>query len=354
METKAKKRNSYIELERFLAALGILFYHVGFMKSGWIFVEFFFMLSGYFAMRHFSKLSDSSFDGTTAGTWYPLKYTFGKFKAVFPYTTIGIVLVWLIDAVKWHLTGVGILKWLLYLPTNILLLYGFGVQSFGFPIQEGVEAPRLIDPHLWYICCMLVALLFAAFLFQYLKKGKALVFSIVPLILYGMLILADGSVNGWHDAFLGFFASDLRALAGLLAGAASWHIGQWLRKKSVGSGVRLLLTLVEILSFLFVFITAAFTDLPFDFLWILLLFLSVSLSVSELTYTCRCDLGFFRLLGKVSLPVYCLQTAVMLALGGFFPQHHNVIVCAVTIAAGFICLFVVEGVKKLLAKRKAA
>ena len=342
MVTKGKRRNSYIELERFLACLGILFYHAGVMKTGWIFVEFFFLLTGYFTMQHFATRTWAN-----GSVWYPLSYTFQKFKTVFPYTTIGIFLVWLFDLFKWHLTGAGILKWILYLPTNLLLLSGFGVQAFGFEIQTGIFAPRMINPHLWYICCMLTVMLLVAFLFMYMKKSRVLICFLVPLICYGMLILADGTLDGWHDSFLGIFACDLRALGGILLGAFAWYAAQWFREKKWKQGLRLLLTVAEILCFVSVFALSWVSALPYDMLKVLLLFLSVLLSMSEQTYTSRWNLRFFHSLGKLSLPIYCIQYGVLLILDGRVSAHYSLAVIVLSIAGGILCLLAVEGWKKL-------
>ena len=348
MQLKKNKRNSYIELERFLACLGILLYHAGIMKTGWIFVEFFFLLTGYFAMRHFSAKREAGDFSGKGHTWYPLSYTFGKFKTVFPYTTISILLVWLIELVRWRLTGMGLIKWFLYLPTNLLLLSGFGVQAYGFEIQDGITAPRMLNPHLWYVCCMLTVLILVAFFLMYMKKSRVLVCFLLPLLCYGALILADGTLDGWHDSFLGFFACDLRALGGILLGCFGWHAAEWLGRKKLGSGIRILLAAAEILSFVFVFALSWVSDTPSDMLKILLLFVSVTISMSGQTWTSGCDLGLFRFLGKLSLPVYCIQYAVIIALDGHFVSHYSLIVFAVSILGGLVCLLAVEGGKKLI------
>lgn len=46
-----------VELCRFLACYIIFSYHAGGrFTTGWIFVEFFFMLSGYFAIKHLVRM----------------------------------------------------------------------------------------------------------------------------------------------------------------------------------------------------------------------------------------------------------------------------------------------------------
>lgn len=52
-----KKKNNMVELCRFLACYVIFSYHAGGrFTTGWIFVEFFFMLSGYFAIKHLVRM----------------------------------------------------------------------------------------------------------------------------------------------------------------------------------------------------------------------------------------------------------------------------------------------------------
>ena len=47
-------KNRIVELERFIACCIIFFYHCGgHFGSGWIVVEFFFLLTGYFATQHY-------------------------------------------------------------------------------------------------------------------------------------------------------------------------------------------------------------------------------------------------------------------------------------------------------------
>ena len=46
-------KNYYIELCRFLACMAIFSYHASWhLVGGWIFVEFFFMLTGFFMVKH--------------------------------------------------------------------------------------------------------------------------------------------------------------------------------------------------------------------------------------------------------------------------------------------------------------
>ena len=81
-----KKKNNMVELCRFLACYVIFSYHAGGrFTTGWIFVEFFFMLSGYFAIKHLVRMEGKIENKAT----YPIQYTIDKFKRLLPYTTVG-------------------------------------------------------------------------------------------------------------------------------------------------------------------------------------------------------------------------------------------------------------------------
>lgn len=110
-----------VELCRFLACYVIFSYHAGGrFTTGWIFVEFFFMLSGYFAIKHLVRMEGKIENKAT----YPIQYTIDKFKRLLPYTTVGFVADCIISAWKYQFTGMELVKWILYLPVNLFYLAG--------------------------------------------------------------------------------------------------------------------------------------------------------------------------------------------------------------------------------------
>lgn len=123
-----------VELCRFLACYVIFSYHAGGrFTTGWIFVEFFFMLSGYFAIKHLVRIEGKIENKAT----YPIQYTIDKFKRLLPYTTVGFVADCLISAWKYQFTGMELVKWILYLPVNLFYLAGTGMmrRMFLFPTR---------------------------------------------------------------------------------------------------------------------------------------------------------------------------------------------------------------------------
>lgn len=340
------QRNNFIELERFIACGSVLLFHADVMPLGWIFVEFFFILTGLFTMQHMSSLSGLT---KQEEIWYPLSYTWKRVRRLLPYTTLGILLVWGCDALAWHLKGAGLLKWILYLPTNLLLLNGFGVQAYGFELQDGILAPDLINPQLWYIVCMIPALIVLVFLLQHTKKSRVLICTVLPLVLIGILILLDGTIAGWHRDTVFLFGHDMRALAEMLIGVDVWYVKEWLKKKRFRPSQKVLLTVAELFCFFGVFVYSWISGQPFEMLFILMFAVSVALSASGQTYTTRLNFRFFGFLGKLSLPVYCLQMGIAGILEPFVSGMKGMVLMGVVLmAVSIFYYFLVEGIRKKL------
>lgn len=136
-----KKKNNMVELCRFLACYVIFSYHAGGrFTTGWIFVEFFFMLSGYFAIKHLVRMEGKIENKAT----YPIQYTIDKFKRLLPYTTVGFVADCLISAWKYQFTGMELVKWILYLPVNLFYLAGTGMMPADVPISDTVQTSYIM------------------------------------------------------------------------------------------------------------------------------------------------------------------------------------------------------------------
>jgi hypothetical protein len=175
-----------VELCRFLACYVIFSYHAGGrFTTGWIFVEFFFMLSGYFAIKHLVRMEGKIENKAT----YPIQYTIDKFKRLLPYTTVGFVADCIISAWKYQFTGMELVKWILYLPVNLFYLAGTGMMPADVPISDTVQTSYIMGGALWYICAMFVAMPVMMYLYLYLgKKIGPWLISFLPMLLYGYLI----------------------------------------------------------------------------------------------------------------------------------------------------------------------
>ena len=350
MQAKKKRKNVYVELCRFLACCIIFSFHSqgGMFISGWIFVEYFFMLSGYFAAKHIIEHPERVKDGAS----FPIHYTVAKFKRLLPYTTISILMSFFITAWKYEIKEWAFMEWLLYLPENILLLPGTGVMPYGVFIQEGVATPHMMSEHLWYLCTMAVAMPIMLYLLWYFrtKIGMWLI-TYLPLLLYGWLIMKDGTIHGWHDLNMSFFSLNLRALAGLLLGASVYYISQWWKKRTYTKFGRLLLTVIEIGSCGIVAWIAASTYAAHDVFEVLLLAVSLSITLSEESFTSELQFKGFEYLGKISLPIYCLHCPMLELLNIWFAElpdlNRNILSFIVVFAVSAVLMIILELIQKL-------
>lgn len=336
-------KNRMIELERFFASCVILLYHLDVIKSGWIFVEFFFILTGCFLASHL----DSHQKAIEANaTWYPLKYTCKKYCKLLPYTSISIAAMWVFYAIVWDLSAVGILKWLLYLPCELLLLGGSGMLPNGQVFWGSAATPIMINPLLWYVSSLLTVMPIVFSLLQNKKQLRGLLCTVVPVLLYGILIMKDGTINGWHDNKLGFVYCNIRATAGLLLGAGVWHFSHWWQSHTFTRLGKYVLTILEILPFLFVAVISAMTSTSYDCIKIALFALSVSLTFSGVTYTASIPYRFFDLLGSWSLAIYCLHKPIMHFFSGHFGYHYPLVISLITIASSAFYTWLITKIQK--------
>ena len=86
------KKNNYIEFLRFLFCSIIVVHHSSnLFPSGAFAVEFFYIVMGYFAIKHIED------DGTNFGMTSSAKYTVNKLLRLAPYTTIAIIGAYLLE-----------------------------------------------------------------------------------------------------------------------------------------------------------------------------------------------------------------------------------------------------------------
>ena len=263
------------------------------------------MLSGYFAIKHLVRMEGKIENKAT----YPIQYTIDKFKRLLPYTTVGFVADCLISAWKYQFTGMELVKWILYLPVNLFYLAGTGMMPADVPISDTVQTSYIMGGALWYICAMFVAMPVMMYLYLYLgKKIGPWLISFLPMLLYGYLIICDGTVNGWHADHGAFLAVDLRALAGMLAGGLIYVLSERIRRyryKPVGTA---LLTLAELSLLAFVLCFACTSGFSQDGLLIGCFILLLSLMLSGKSLTARIRLQPLIWLGTVSYTHLTLPT----------------------------------------------
>ena len=303
----ADMKNGWIELSRFVAAWIIVFFHVGHAPyltetgdwgkfySGGLFVEFFFLLTGYFAVAHIEK-NHRRVAGQEAA--YIGKYMLNKWRRFLPYTFFSCLMVYPSFFLKYAYTKSDILRALPMFPLDVLMLKNTGIN---FKSYNG---------YLWYISAMILVLPVVLFLFSKFKAvtSRNLMW-MIPLSIYGYLVREIGTVRTTAP-----LESTLRCFAGLLLGGALYVVSQRIHSFSFTKLGKFFVSAVEITTFL---IAIYYTTIPwvnksyYDVVFIMIVFVSLLCSFSGQSVTQNLHGRIIKALGSLSLPIYLVHPAVM-------------------------------------------
>ena len=332
MDNSKNRRMAIIDLWKFIAAVMIMIHHLYYLAPAfegrdypgyfaWIYVEFFFILTGYFTYRHFAK-SDRQ-DNIVRSS---LSYTWRKFKPFLPYTTIAITLQYLLSA-----------------PYSALLQgnYRRFLYSFAdFPLEvmllgEAHGSDQRLVP-IWFLSAMLIVFPFVCLLAQLKNRYLILLISgIYPLFYYGRAILGN---RVWPDDLL-------RALAGLLLGVFLCVLCDMMREKRLipqSKTATKLLTAAEIICMALSFLFIIRADKSLWRVIILLFAVGLSIMLSGRSLTAKLQNPVIAYLGKLSLPMFIWQWVVatlVIRLNQLIPLPT-----AVSAALYFACTLLVSAV----------
>lgn len=273
------KRNGLIECLRLMFTMYVLLHHSAFVshgeeamfKSGWLGVEFFFLLSGYLMAREEAHMPSGNVDTLGPDTF---RFISKKIKRLFPYLAFAFIVnfvVWSIPSSRFSAQYVehaisGLL--------NFIFAYSAGFHSEDF----------FYIGYSWYISAMILTMVF---LFPLLRKNrKTFMYVYAPLIVFfgmGLFAFMYGRV--------GYAISDdwilsngiLRASFDLCLGCLSYTVSEKLKSYNFTHfGAQLLsaalLLGTAIVSYRIIFLGANSIN---DFLLIFLLALIIAIAFSE-------------------------------------------------------------------------
>ena len=344
-KTKNPSRNPWIELCRFTAAAVLMLHHTEKLGGeriawgGWIFVEYFFILSGYFMTRHFEKTEVKATD--LPGT--ALRYTLKKLLRILPFAAAGIG----IDLIESFASGeiplADLHKVIFELPGHLLLLKGLPILSYD------LNAP------LWYLTAILLATPCLTLLqLRFRSFYKHLACWVLPLLIYSVMHHFNGTVQYWGE----FWSLNcmMRGFAGMMTGSLLYYLSEWLKAKQITGDMRRFMTALEILCFaLLVFLTVTDNCMTY-FVWCMTLIMtSLCITFSGQELICARMPGWINYLGKLSLPVYCLHrpiydTVCQLCSGVPF-EIRLWIGIGGTLAVSVLLLLAVEKIKGIRRKK---
>ena len=336
------KRNGEIELLRFLFCLLVVLFHCnkdlfGLISShnyqlalsprGYIMVEFFFMLSGYFMAAGIDKNKKPVPLGTDT-----VRFVWKKYFSIFWYhiiAFIGLVVSYMI------INKVVIAdKWLDVIP-GALLITRSGIRFFDI---NGVE---------WYISAMILVM---AAMYPVAKKhfevyAKAIA-PISALLIYGWLIQKYQTLSG-TTIFEEFgFRCMWRAAAGLNAGMFMYCCVKALKKGSWSTGEVRAAKIARVLMFTFVGVYAMFrSPKRYEIYIVLIIFIALTLCFTFPFENAKwLDSKAVAYLGRLSLPLYLNQNLAILLGKTFFGRYSDAFLVTMIVIIDFalsaFCLWI--------------
>lgn len=223
------KKYYSLDIAKFAFTLMIAVFHLWVLykvpaRGGFIAVEFFFILSGFFLMRQ---------HGMQAAEMTPAQYTWRKIKKYFPHYIFSFLVMFLYrNIVEWENDLSTILRNLLHQLSEVFMMYGTILSD---------EKTYIYNSMTWYLSVLLIV---SYVLWALLKRSKSLVMTAAPVIvfwIYAYMCYTLGTTNNWRTHIFEIFNyAALRAAAGMLLGIILFQAYPKLVKNRNGGGTPLL------------------------------------------------------------------------------------------------------------------
>lgn len=290
------RRNGMIDLFRFVYALLIMTHHTylfgreGYPFSGaWVFVEFFFMLTGALTAKHFFDMRE--LDSKEAAK-YALIYSGRKFLPYMPYVLIALLIGYISNLFALPVSGVReAIGWIDNLIGESLLL---GASKW---------ASIRLAP-LWFLSALFLVFPFICYFLGY-KKYKwfyVYIFSwIVPILYYGKMgIVARAE-----------YPSDLmRAFMATSLGVFCYVFSKFIRDRKLGRKAQIVLTMIEVGCYLVPVIFTAF-EVTNGRIMLIIFFIGIGISVSGRSTLSGWNCKLFTWLGQLSMIVFLIHWPIL-------------------------------------------
>ena len=299
-----RDKNSYIELCRFVGAIMIMLHHTAWLEAAfglggsqlapgaWIFVEYFYILSGYFMTRHFYNIEPKCIERDA------VEYVFLKIKRLLPYLWIGIFIDFIAQMGDGIITADNLSSVILGLPFNFLFLDLFPLSFMSLNTTK------------WFVSGLIIAMPIVIILLKTQRNlYKYVLCWIIPLFLYSVLIWKTGRIPAGIS--MAWFNNLLRPFAGVMLGSLCFFLCNVLCKKILSSTMRLLFSIVELISLtaaVILSIKMPCIECQGTMVFLFCVGFVIQFSGQEKLQTLTPSI--FIKFGKLSMPLYCVHLPI--------------------------------------------
>ena len=277
--TEKRSRNGNIELLRFIFAVSIVMHHASlpFLRGGWIGVEFFFIVTGYFiAQSTIENHKEETFDQTISES---RKNLIKRIKSIYPYFLISCIPAFAVITMAQISAGssfISAVKRIAYLPYDL-----FFSQNLGFPVLACIGT-------LWYLSAMFIAIwIIYPIMRRYGQAFSAYFAPMLNLFLSGFLLQTCGALSTADTYIFGWLNSGIvRAVAMISLGTFVYNISNYIRSSATDKQSKNVYSVIEIISYLVIFLYMLYWKIEFasfDYLIVLLIVLGFSITTSEVS-----------------------------------------------------------------------
>ena len=359
----SKTRNGEIDFLKFMFALLIATFHFFNYRlntrvvatalfplkvplpAGYIGVEFFFLVSGYFMAQSAEAARRAALPGGTGAE--SIRFVLRKFTSVLPYYIFSIVSSLVLCKV--------FINYSLITPTMR------GLDSLWEMLllqMSGLGVPQIINGPVWYLSAMLIAMLI---IYPVLRRFPDMFFNVIAplaaLLLLGHLNRVYGTLEVVAQSEEWVYPGIQRAAAEICLGCVAYSVCGKLRR--FGNAGRWLLGIAEVLCYVLTILLVNFTYKSHaDFVMLLLLAVGITITFSGQSIFA----GLFRsrvfgYLGRLSMALFLchfslnrifLMDVLKIPIKPLFAVY-----LACCLALSVVCLWVGDGGKRLWARYTA-
>lgn len=295
------KRNGNIEFLRFCFCMFIVFLHFtdtiksGLFLSGYLGVDFFFMLSGFFIAKKLRKDKESHSMETIQQTLAESrKYLLSRVASIYPYYLVAVMI---FVFIRFYGSDIGSVDGLSYVVSDLLFLQPFGYMSWSF------------TGTLWFLCAMFTAIfILYPIVRRYYDVYVKYLAPFIAVLFIGFILRTKGTISVAID-FAGNFLSYgvLRAIAMMSIGMIVCELSEKVKAISFlhQTAPRLLLTFAEISCWVLTFLYMLTIKGANDFVAIGFIAIGLTITVSGISFLYgKFDNVFVGFLGKSSMIIF--------------------------------------------------
>lgn len=304
-----KVRNGNIEILRFLFCIGIVLLHAWVNPRGFIGVEFFFIVTGFFLAKKvdIQRKKDENtlprMEELLRDAWKDILH---RYRGIFPYFLVSTIIGTVVSvyAFQWDVQK-QILFHIKLLPYDFLLLQNYGFQS---PSIVGV---------VWYLTAMMLAVWLIYPIMRRFYKVFMYSAPFVSVTLMGIIIANCGTMDAPCTFLFGWVNTGfMRAISAITLGAFVYFLSEKIKKIQLKQSEKILVTILEIAGYVWVMdfiFTWKDENVYFDGIAVFMIAASFLLTTSQQSLLWgKFDNTFCIFLGKITVPIflshfYCVQ-----------------------------------------------